>query len=312
MRVAFAGTPAFAVPALEALAARHEVVGVLTQPDRPAGRGRILTPGPVKQLALLRGFPVAQPASLRTPEGQAALAAFECELLVVVAYGLILPPAVLDLPKYGCLNIHGSLLPRWRGAAPIHRAILAGDAETGVTIMRLEAGLDTGPTYLMRAVPIGPQSTSATLHDELARLGAEALLEVIDSIARGTAVSTPQPVLGVTYAAKIEKSEARIDWSRSASEIDRQVRAFDPWPVAETVWCDETLRVWGASLDDRSDRAAPGTILEADRRGVLVACGEGALRLTRVQRPGRKVVEAHTLDAADVLLGEVLGVEAGL
>src|SRR5689334_11836317 len=242
LRIAFAGTPHFALPALRALlASQHRVVGVLTQPDRPAGRGRELRASPVKLLAQEAQLPIGQPATLKTPEGRAILHEWSPDLLVVVAYGLILPQAVLDRPRLGCLNIHGSLLPRWRGAAPIQRAILAGDAETGVCIMQMEAGLDTGPVLIERRHPIGMHDTAGDLHDALAELGAAALLEAVEALVAGTVVMRPQPAEGVTYAAKLEKSEAAIDWTRDAAQIDRQVRAFNPWPVAETAYAGETL-----------------------------------------------------------------------
>jgi methionyl-tRNA formyltransferase len=249
MRIAFAGTPGFALPPLRALASRHTIVGVLTQPDRPAGRGRALTASPVKLEAAAHGWPLAQPASLKSEEERAALRAWQPDVLVVVAYGLILPQAALDIPRHGCINVHASLLPRWRGAAPIQRAILAGDADSGVSIMRMEAGLDTGPVYAVRRVPIGERMTGGELHDALADEGAGALLEVLDAIEAGTAQAVPQPTAGVTYAAKIDKAEARIDWARSAIEIDRQVRAFNPWPIAETRFAGEQLRILRARPD---------------------------------------------------------------
>jgi methionyl-tRNA formyltransferase len=295
LRIAFAGTPQFAVPALRALlASAHEVVGVLTQPDRPAGRGRELRASPIKLLALGHSVPLAQPASLRTPEGRTSLEQWAPELVVVVAYGLILPPAVLSLPRLGCLNIHGSLLPRWRGAAPIHRALLAGDAETGVTIMQLDPGLDTGPTLLERRRAIGPRDTSGDLHDALSELGAVALLEAIEGLMSGAIVPQPQPADGVSYAAKIEKSEARIDWHSSAAKLDRQIRAFNPWPVAETRFADETLRVLRAVVvDDHASAAAPGTVLGLAADGLRVACGQGVLALQEVQRAGKRPVSAR-------------------
>jgi methionyl-tRNA formyltransferase len=295
LRIAFAGTPQFAVPALRALLdSPHRVVGVLTQPDRPAGRGRELRASPVKLLAsTVPDLPIAQPATLKTPEGRVDLHGWAPELLVVVAYGLILPQVVLDLPRLGCLNIHGSLLPRWRGAAPIHRAILAGDAETGVSIMQLDAGLDTGPVLLERRHPIGVHDTSGDLHDVLAELGAVALLEAIALLARGDAVARPQAVTGVTYAAKIDKSEAPIDWNRSAIEIDRQVRAFNPWPVAETQFAGEPLRILRANLVDAVAGSAPGTLLGLGEDGLHVACGEGVLAVREVQRAGKRPVSAR-------------------
>ena len=309
MRIAFAGTPGFALPPLRALAARHAMVGVLTQPDRPAGRGRSLAASPVKLEALSRGWPVAQPASLKSAADRAPLAAWQPDLLVVVAYGLILPQAVLDLPRLGCINVHASLLPRWRGAAPIQRAILAGDAESGVAIMRMEAGLDTGPVYAMRKVAIGPRMTAGELHDRLADEGAATLLDVLAGLEAGTARATPQPATGVTHAAKIDKSEARIDWGKSAAEIDRQVRAFNPWPIAETRFKGEQLRVLRAHPAEAASAAsgAPGSVLGVDAGGVAVACGEGVLTLETVQRPGRRPVPAFDFALAASLEGVVLG-----
>jgi methionyl-tRNA formyltransferase len=295
LRVAFAGTPQFAVPALKALlASPHRVVGVLTQPDRPAGRGRELRASPIKLLALEHSLPLAQPTTLRTPEGRAPIEQWAPELLVVVAYGLILPPAVLGIPRFGCLNIHGSLLPRWRGAAPIHRALLAGDAETGVTIMQLDAGLDTGPTLLERRRAIGPHDTSGDLHDALSELGATALLDAIEGRVNGTLMPRPQPEDGVSYAAKVEKSEARIEWNSSAAVLDRQIRAFNPWPIAETRFAHETLRVLGAVVADaRAREGVPGTVLGLTDDGLRVACGEGVLALREVQRAGKRPVSAR-------------------
>src|SRR5688572_9411469 len=295
LRIAFAGTPEFALPALRALLdSPHRVVGVLTQPDRPAGRGRELRASPVKLLATGRGLPVAQPATLKTAEGRAALVEWSPELLVVVAYGLILPAAVLALPRLGCLNIHGSLLPRWRGAAPIHRALLAGDAETGITIMRLDEGLDTGPLLLERRRPIQLHDTAGDLHDALSELGAAALADAIDGLVSGTLKPVPQPAGGASYAPKLEKSEARIDWSASASVLDRQVRAFNPWPMAETSFAGESLRVLRARVaEQHASYAAPGTLLGIADDGLLFACGEGVLAVRELQRAGKRPVSAR-------------------
>ena len=241
------------MPALEALLhSSHRVVAVYTQPDRPAGRGQQLAASAVKQCAVRHGLPIEQPATLREPSAVAGLQRWFADVMVVAAYGLLLPQSILRTPRLGCINIHASLLPRWRGAAPIQRAIAAGDAETGVTIMQMEAGLDTGPMLLTRAVSIDARETGASLHDRLASLGAQALLDVLDAVAQGTATPRAQPAEGVTYAAKIRKEEAAIDWSRSAAEIDRQIRAFDPWPVAQTRWNGQQLRVWQASPIDSS------------------------------------------------------------
>jgi methionyl-tRNA formyltransferase len=305
LRIAFAGTPQFALPALRALlASRHHVVGVLTQPDRPAGRGLELRASPIKLLAQEAGIPLAQPARLKSDEERAALISWKPELLVVVAYGLILPAPVLALPRLGCLNIHGSLLPRWRGAAPIQRALLAGDAETGVTIMQLDAGLDTGPTLLERRRSIGLHDTAGDLHDALAELGAGALLEAIDGLAAGTLAPRAQPTEGVSYAAKIDKSEARIDWRDDVLGIDRRIRAFNPWPIADTLFAGETLRVHRASVADaRGSAAEPGTVLGLAEDGLRVACGTGVLALRELQRAGKRPVSARDFANAVSLAG---------
>jgi methionyl-tRNA formyltransferase len=314
LRLAFAGTPEFALPAFHALVgSQHPVVGVLTQPDRPKGRGRQLAASPVKLAALERGIPVSQPTTLKNEADRAALVGWQPDVLVVVAYGLILPRAVLDLPRLGCVNIHASLLPRWRGAAPIQRAILAGDVQTGVSIMRIDVGLDTGPVFLERRVPIEPEATGGSLHDRLATEGAEALLQVLDCLAAGTAQSTPQREDGITYAAKIGKNEALIDWSQPAEEIGRKVRAFNPWPIAETRLEGEQLRIYAAHVVacSRADRPeampVPGTILDVTGSSITVACGTDALALTELQRPGRRPVAArdliNTLDLAGRRLG---------
>lgn len=311
LRIAFAGTPEFALPALDALASStHQLVGVLTQPDRPAGRGRALRASAIKLRALELGVPVAQPERLASEADRAALAQWQPELLVVVAYGLILPPAVLGLPRLGCLNIHASLLPRWRGAAPIQRAILAGDTESGVTIMQMDAGLDTGPILAQRPVPIGPSMTSAALHDVLAQKGAELLLEVIAALERGTAVPRAQGADGVSYAHKLEKREALIDWTGSAQSIARQVRGCNAWPTAETLLAGKQLKIWQAdALETRQadalatpTDAKPGTVLGLDAGRLLVACGEGVLAIERLQSAGRRAISAaefahgHALD----------------
>ena len=302
MRVAFAGTPEFARTALEALhAAGYEIALVLTQPDRPAGRGLKLQPSPVKQFAQVHGIPVLQPRSLRLdgrhPEDAAAaarsIAAAQADVMVVAAYGLILPQWVLDAPRLGCLNIHASLLPRWRGAAPIHRAIEAGDAETGVTIMQMDAGLDTGDMRLTERLPIGPQDTTAVLHDRLAALGARLVVTALEQASSGQLKPVPQPTEGVTYAHKIEKAEAAIDWSLPAATLERRVRAFDPFPGAATVLAGETIKVWGAQVrTDAAPAGAPGTVLVVSAAGIDVACGSGVLRLTQLQRAGGKRLAA--------------------
>jgi len=308
LKLAFAGTPEFAVPALMALAQAHEVCGVFTQPDRKAGRGRLLTPSPVKAWAQARDLAVFQPANFRNEEAVHSLAELRVDALVVVAYGLLLPPVVLSLPRLGCFNIHASLLPRWRGAAPIQRAIFAGDAQTGITIMRMEAGLDTGPVLARAVLDIGPRDTSGTLHAVLARLGARLMCQTLDLLARGEVRETPQPDSGITYAAKIDKAEAEIRWSGTAVHIDRQVRAFDPRPVAQTHWQGQQLRVWQAEVL-RTDGAGaePGLVLTHSDAGVDVACGQGMLRITQLQLPGRTRASAAELLRARSLAGARLG-----
>lgn len=302
MKLIFAGTPEFAATALAAtLAAGHEVALVLTQPDRPAGRGMALQASPVKRLAEQHGIPVFQPLTLKDAAARERVGAVGADVMIVAAYGLILPQAVLDMPRFGCINIHASLLPRWRGAAPIQRAILAGDAETGVCIMQMEAGLDTGPVMLSQSLAIDAADTAATLHDRLAELGASL---IVDALGRLPLPVSPQSGEGVTYAAKLEKSEALIDWSKSAPEIDRQVRAFNPFPVASTTLDGVPLKIWAAQLEpaDRCDPGAvPGELLMADRRGVVVACGSGALAITELQKAGGK-----RLQVAQFLAGHPL------
>ena len=299
MRVAFAGTPEFAQVALERLhAAGFEIVLVLTQPDRPAGRGLKLHPSPVKAFALAHGIPVAQPRSLRldgkfpdeAAQGREALLAARPDVLVVAAYGLILPQWVLDLPRLGGLNIHGSLLPRWRGAAPIHRAIEAGDPQTGITIMQMDAGLDTGAMLLTESIAIAPDDTTATLHDKLAPLGGRLIVEALELGACGGLSPQPQPEVGVTYAHKIDKAEAAIDWRASAAVIERRLRAFDPFPGASTQLDTETIKCWRG--DVVPGRGAPGEVIAVSDAGIVVACGEAALRLTELQRPGGKRLPA--------------------
>ena len=287
LRIVFAGTPEFAAVHLQALLdAGLAPVAVYTQPDRPAGRGQKLMASPVKQLAVAHGIPVLQPATLRDPAAQAELAALQPDLLVVVAYGLILPQAVLDIPRLGCINSHASLLPRWRGAAPIQRAVQAGDAESGVTVMRMEAGLDTGPMLLKVSTPIDATDTGGSLHDRLAALGAAAVVEAIPQLAAGTLAGEVQDDALANYAHKLNKDEARLDWSRPAAELERLVRAFNPWPVCHSSLGEAALKVYAAELGE--GQGAPGTILAASRDGLTVACGSGALRLTRLQLPGGK------------------------
>ena len=341
LRIAFAGTPDFSVPALEALLrAGHRVVGVLTQPDRPKGRGRQIAASPVKAAALAHGIAVSQPLSLKDEAGRAELEAWRPDVLVVVAYGLILPPTALIIPRLGCINIHASLLPRWRGAAPIQRAILAGDVSTGVTIMLMDAGLDTGPMLLRNEVGIDAEETGGSLHDRLAALGGSTLIEALDGYASGTLRAIPQPAEGITYAAKIEKAEALIDWKRDAVEIERQVRAFNPWPVAETRLDGEQLRVFEAlvegggsgRVDAGAGACAPagehaaaksaerdilpnagviaddaGKILSVRRDALIIQCGRGRLALRQLQRPGRRVVSAADFARSLELTGRRLG-----
>jgi methionyl-tRNA formyltransferase len=297
LKLGFAGTPDFAVPALERLAERHGIAAVFTQPDRPAGRGQVLHLSPVKRRALELGLTIHQPASFKAPDAAEMLRAAQLDVLVVVAYGLILPAAVLELPKLGCLNIHASLLPRWRGAAPIQRALLAGDRVTGVTIMRMEAGLDTGPMLLSRPIPIDARDDAKSLHDKLAALGAQLIEESLRALRSGAAVEVAQPQEGVTYAAKIDKAEAAIHWGRHAEDISRQVRAFNPWPMAETLLAGKQLRVWEAepieSLGLNSAARPPGSVLTAADEGIDVVCGTGVLRILKLQLPGRKPLRAE-------------------
>ena len=297
MRVVFMGTPAFAATALAAIAdAGHDVACAYSQPPRPAGRGHRETRSEVHELAAARGIPVRTPARLRDPAEHAAFAALDADIAVVAAYGLILPRPVLDAPRHGCINIHASLLPRWRGAAPIQRAILAGDRETGVCIMRMEEGLDTGPVLLRAAMPIGDEATAGTLHDALAALGARLVVEALRGVAAGTLRAEPQPEAGVTYASKIAKEEARLGWTRPATELARAVRGFNPFPGAFFELGGERIRVLAARAEP--GRGEPGTALDD---ALLVACGEGALRALVVQRAGRAA-----MDAADFLRGRAV------
>jgi methionyl-tRNA formyltransferase len=317
LRVAFAGTPDFAATALAAIhAAGCTVPLVLTQPDRPAGRGMKLAPSPVKQLAQALGIAVAQPRSLRldgkfpceAESGRAALLAAQADVLVVAAYGLILPGWVLALPRLGCLNIHGSLLPRWRGAAPIHRAIEAGDAETGITIMQMDAGLDTGDMLLVEREPILFDDTTGSLHDRLAALGARMIVRSLADAATGALRPAKQPEQGVSYAHKIAKAEAAIAWTLPADVIERRVRAFDPFPGAAFTAAGETIKVWRSQVERLDVAAAPGTVIAADARQLVVACGDGALALLEVQRPGgKRQPVGNWLQAQPVARGAVFG-----
>ncbi|MGN6789813.1 MAG: methionyl-tRNA formyltransferase [Rhodanobacteraceae bacterium] len=300
-KLVFAGTPDFAVPGLRACIEAGDVVAVYTQPDRPAGRGRKLTSSPVKQTAVAAGIPVEQPDSLKSAEAQQRLRDYAPDLMVVIAYGLILPRKVLTIPRLGCWNVHASLLPRWRGAAPIQRAILAGDAETGVCLMQMDAGLDTGPVLLSESTPIGANDSSGTLHDWLAAMGARVLADGLRRIVAGeTLHATPQSENDATYASKLDKAEAKLDFARPAIELERKVRAFDPWPVAEAEIASERVRVWQAEARDSGlgtrNSEKPGSVVAAGKHGIDIACGEGVLRILKLQRAGGRVI-----DAADYL-----------
>jgi methionyl-tRNA formyltransferase len=293
MRIVFAGTPEFAVPSLRAAARHNEVVAVYTQPDRPAGRGRGVQASPVKLEAVQRGIPVLQPENFRSSLSKDALRALQADVMVVVAYGLLLPRQVLAIPQYGCWNVHASLLPRWRGAAPIQRAIEAGDTETGVCLMQMEAGLDTGPVLLQLGTPIGANETGGQLHDRLAELGAQVLADGLGLLRVGLSPTPkPQAGTGATYARKLDKAEARLDWTRPAIELERKVRAFNPWPMADASLAGERVRIHGAVALDAAHSSAPGTVLAAGRDGIDVACGEGALRIRVLQREGGKAITA--------------------
>jgi methionyl-tRNA formyltransferase len=301
-RIVFAGTPDFALASLAALVeAGRSPVAVLTQPDRPAGRGKKLTASPVKRYAKEHGIPVLQPETLRDEQAQAALAALAPDVLIVAAYGLILPQAVLDIPRHGCLNVHASILPRWRGAAPIQAAILAGDAQTGISLMAMTAGLDCGPVFHTEELDIGPDETAGELHDRLAGLGGEALVAHLDAILAGDLEAVPQDDSKATYAPKIDKQDARIDWTLPADEAARRIRAYNPFPGAFCFAGDTRIKVWRASAAPGS--GAPGTILQCDREAILVACGDGVLRLAELQLPGKRRVVAHEF-AGQVDLGE--------
>jgi methionyl-tRNA formyltransferase len=298
LRLGFAGTPEFAVPALDALQRAHRICAVFTQPDRPAGRGQSLHASPVKVRAQELALPVHQPESFKSPEALQILRGLCLDALVVVAYGLILPPAALEAPTQGCINIHASLLPRWRGAAPIQRALLAGDAKTGITIMRMEEGLDTGPMMAVREVDIAPHDTAKTLHDRLAQTGAELIDDTLSKLSEGRIQALPQPSAGVTYAGKINKAEALIDWQQDAVHLSRQVRAFNPWPIAETRLDGAQIRIWDAEIRaphaQTQPQPVPGTVLAAGPEGIDVACGSrGVLRILRLQLAGRKPLGAR-------------------
>ncbi|WAG11341.1 methionyl-tRNA formyltransferase [Aeromonas dhakensis] len=296
LKLIFAGTPDFAARHLAALlSSDHEVVAVYTQPDKPAGRGQKLTASPVKELALAHDLPVYQPASLRKEEAQAELAALGADLMVVVAYGLILPKVVLDTPRLGCINVHGSLLPRWRGAAPIQRSIWAGDAETGVTIMQMDVGLDTGAMIRKVSCPIAANETSASLYDKLAELGPQALVDTINAMAAGDTAAEAQDDALANYAEKLSKEEARIDWSMDAAAIERCIRAFNPWPISWFEVADQTVKVWLAEVITQDHGQVAGTLLKADKQGIDVATGKGVLRLLTLQPPGKKAMSVTDL-----------------
>ncbi|BES83284.1 methionyl-tRNA formyltransferase [Pectobacterium araliae] len=296
LRIIFAGTPDFAARHLDALlSSGHEVVGIFTQPDRPAGRGNKLTPSPVKVLAEQHSIPVFQPKSLRPEENQAMVQALDADVMVVVAYGLILPQPVLSMPRLGCINVHGSLLPLWRGAAPIQRALWAGDSETGVTIMQMDVGLDTGAMLHKISCPILPQDTSATLYDKLAELGPRGLLETLEQLADGSAVSEAQNDALATYAEKLSKEEARLNWQLSAEQLERCIRAFNPWPISYFIVDEQPVKVWKAEVITKAHASQPGTIIQADKQGIQVATAAGILNIQELQPAGKKVMSAQDL-----------------
>lgn len=296
LRIIFAGTPDFAARHLDALlSSEYEIVGVFTQPDRPAGRGKKLMPSPVKTLAEANGLPVFQPSSLRPQENQQLVASLNADVMVVVAYGLILPKQVLDMPRLGCLNVHGSLLPRWRGAAPIQRALWAGDTETGVTIMQMDVGLDTGDMLYKLSCPITGEDTSGSLYDKLAVLGPQGLLETLAQLVSGTAKPEVQDETLVSYAEKLSKEEARIDWSLSAVQLERCIRAFNPWPISWLEIDEQPVKVWRASVSTDTSSAEPGTIVAVSKLGIQVATGDGILNLESLQPAGKKAMSAQDL-----------------
>ncbi|HAS6207774.1 TPA: methionyl-tRNA formyltransferase [Vibrio vulnificus] len=307
LRIVFAGTPDFAAQHLAALlSSEHEVIAVYTQPDRPAGRGKKLTASPVKTIALEHNIPVYQPENFKSDEAKQALADLNADIMVVVAYGLLLPQAVLDTPKLGCINVHGSILPRWRGAAPIQRSIWAGDAETGVTIMQMDIGLDTGDMLKIATLPIDASDTSATMYDKLAKLGPVALVECLADIASGTAIAIKQDDERANYAKKLSKEEARINWQDDAEHIERCVRAFNPWPMSHFEVAENSIKVWQSRVEASSHDAPAGTILKADKSGIYVATGHGCLVLEQIQIPGKKAMPVQ-----DVLNARAAWFEVG-
>lgn len=302
-RIVFAGTPEFALPALDALASWQLPLAVYTQPDRPAGRGRKINASPVKRRASALGIQVRQPKSLRNDMALDALAALEPDVMVVAAYGLILPPEILAVPRIGCINIHASLLPRWRGAAPIQRAIMAGDSHSGVSIMQMARGLDTGDVLLTRATVITSEDTGGTLHDRLAELGAEALMDALPAALNGELTGVPQDESQATYAQKLDKTEARLDWQESAEKLSLKVRAMNPWPVCECGFMGQRLRIWTAQSVDESHSSKPGSVIGVDANAIRVACGSGQLAITELQLPGRKRVSAAEFSNARDVTG---------
>ena len=317
MKIIFAGTPDFAAVALKALIeyskladSDYEVIAVYTQPDRPAGRGRKLTPSAVKSLATAHEFPVFQPASLKAAEVQAELRSLNADVMVVAAYGLLLPKSVLEIPRNGCINIHGSLLPRWRGAAPIHRALIAGDKETGITIMQMDEGLDTGDMLVKQHCPILETDTTASLHDQLAVMGGKLLIEALNQLQEKKLQPEKQSEELATYANKLSKAEAEIDWTKSAQEIDRLIRGLNPWPVAQTNFSGKKLRIWMSKVTDTESNKVPGSILSANKKGIDVATGDGVVRITLLQMPGKKPMDAASFlnshDVLNVQLGEAV------
>jgi methionyl-tRNA formyltransferase len=309
MRIIFAGTPEFAAQSLKALLTTdHEICAVYTQPDRPSGRGRKLTASAVKQVALENNLPVEQPINFKNQSERDILAAYKADVMIVVAYGILLPQAILDMPKMGCINIHASLLPRWRGAAPIQRAILAGDTETGICIMQMEAGLDTGPVLTRATCPISEQDTSQSLHDTLAQLGAKTLLSTLTNLADLQVKAVPQNDDKTCYADKIVKSEAVINWHHPAKAISQQIRAFNPWPIAQTSWKGTALRIWFAEAINRHNKVSPGEIIATDSDRILVATGDGVIAITHIQTPGKKAMSVKDfLNANKLAVGDHLG-----
>lgn len=296
MRIIFAGTPDFAARHLDALlASGHQVVGVFTQPDRPAGRGNKLTPSPVKVLAAAHDIPVFQPKSLRPAESQQLVAELNADIMVVVAYGLILPQAVLDMPKLGCINVHGSLLPRWRGAAPIQRALWAGDSHTGITIMQMDIGLDTGDMLHKIVCAIEPEDTSANLYHKLAELGPIGMLTTLEQLATGSAHAEAQNEALVTYAEKLSKEEARLDWSLPASQLERCIRAFNPWPMSYFLIDEQPVKVWQATVINEQPQVQPGTLITATKGGIQIATSEGILNILQLQPAGKKAMSAQDI-----------------